>query len=107
MSNPTIFRWQAPQTNEDGTPIDYSINYELGELQGTSFVAKATIVGALQPDEFYEAPVGSMEWAPGEHTVALRAINADEPTKVSGWSNSVTFLWSDRVPNPPLLFSVV
>ena len=108
MANPTVFRWQAPTTSEDGTPIDYALNYELGEDDGTGvYTPIVTIVGALQPDDFYEAQVDQIAWTVGEHTVALRTINAEEEGKVSAWSNPATFVWSDRIPNPPLFFSVV
>jgi len=107
MANPTVFRWRAPTTNEDGTPIDYDLNYELGEQDDLgAFAPKASIVGSLQVDDVYEAPVGDMLWEAGEHTVALRAVNSEDTDKVSDWSNPVTFIWSDRIPNAPLEFSV-
>jgi len=110
MANPTVFRWQAPSKNEDGTAIDYTIDYELGEDEGDgidgNYVPKVALAGSLTAGGFYEAPVGQMAWSPGTHTVALRAINHAEPTKVSAWSNAAVFLWSDRIPMPPLAFTV-
>lgn len=106
MANPKVFTWQAPTVSEDGTAIDYPLNYELGEADADgNFQPLVSIVGTLQ-DDHYEAPVSDMTWTPGNHTVALRAINGEDTSKVSPWSNSVTFLWSDRVPSAPLAFSV-
>ena len=105
--NPQNFRWRAPTQNVDGTPITSPLDYELGQLVGGEMQPMVVIIGELQPDGLYEAPVSDMSFEEGEHTVALRAINVDRPESVSDWSNQVTFIISDEVPEAPLDFSVV
>lgn len=101
--NPTELSWAAPTTNVDGSPIQYELNYELG-IQDVNGVIQpnVAIVGSLREDEKYVAPIADMGFETGLHVVALRSMAADNPQRVSEWSNTVEFYISDEIPAPPL-----
>ncbi len=107
----TELNWQAPTTNVDGTPIDYPLDYELGARDSANgpdgdITAMVTIVGTLQPDETYVAPIDQMEFGLGSYDLALRAINRDEPEHVSAWSNTVPLtVTPDPTPAAPVLIA--
>lgn len=105
--NPKNLIWQAPTTNIDGTPIQYELSYELGVVQSDgSITPHVTVVGSLRESEDYIAPLSDMNFSQGEHVVALRSMAADEPSRVSEWSEQVGFIISDEIPKPPLALAV-
>jgi hypothetical protein len=104
--NPKNLFWRAPTENEDGSPITSPLDYELGGvLDETTIVSLYTVVGSLQTDGSYQAPLGEMAFEPGEHGIALRAINRDLPELVSKWSAPV-FFKVVAAPKPPLAVAV-
>lgn len=116
MPQPTRYRWRAPTQFTDGVAIDVPLDYEIGQqgldpATGNPVIEPFyTVVGALQPGtspEFYEAPVGDMVFAPGQTTLAIRAVNRSvSPARFSAWSNTDTFTVTDGVPESPFEFSV-
>jgi len=97
-------RWQPPTTNVDGTPIDYPLDYELGSKLTTDAgepQARFVVVGTLQGDGTYEAPLAQMGWAVGQHELYLRAINHNDLNAVSAWNDPILLSVSASVPNPP------
>lgn len=99
--NPKKLSWAAPTTNQDGTPIDYELDYELGiEIDGV--ITPALIIPAqLNETGTYEAPIANMGFDFGEHVVALRSFAKLDPNRRSTWSNTVPFTLSRRIPNAP------
>ena len=99
--NPETLRWRAPTLNEDGSPIDYELAYEL-ELDGT---AVAVFPGRLNPDGVYEQDVDGIfpNITNASYIVTLRAFRVDQPTLKSAPSNAVTHVFDRRVPRAPLL----
>ena len=92
--------WQAPTENTDGTPIDYELDYELGVDE----VPTVTMVGSLQEDGTFRAPLNLMSFEVGTYALQLRAINRDQPEFISGWSNSIPLeVLADPVPAAPVL----
>ena len=114
MTQPTAYRWKAPQEFTDGVaiPADNPLDYEIGDdTDGDGvFEAVFTVVGNLQTQVspmYYDAPVGQMEFDPGIHRLAIRAVNNEvSPAGVSGWSNVEQFTITAGQPNPPFDFSV-
>ena len=102
--NPTTIKWTAPTQNVDGEPITYDLDYELGA--GEPFEPMYTVVGSLQTDNTYEAPLSDAEFGEGENTIALRAIRRDVPELVSEWSNAVTFEIARVAPKAPFAVAV-
>ena len=102
--NPTKLSWVAPVTNEDGTPIDYALEYEAGlESDTGSLVPLMVIPAQLQTGNEYEAPIADLGLGSGAtYRIALRTFAKDDPNRKSVWSNKVEFAISDRIPNPPL-----
>lgn len=98
-------RWQPPTTNVDGTPIDYELDYELGSRQQgqpQEPAALFTVVGDLQTDGTYLAPLSQMAWdSNGNYEIFLRAINRDDPAAVSAWNNPILLTVTSSIPNPP------
>lgn len=102
--NPTTLSWNAPTTNVDGTPIDYELEYEVGlapEGAVGDYQPLVTIPGQLREDETYEAPISDLPLEYGEHTIAMRSFEKAMPTRVSAWSEPVTFMLQ-TVPSRPL-----
>lgn len=102
--NPTSLRWQAPTENVDGTPVNGPLNYNLyrrdPSVQDDAFVNVYVVVGELQTDGTYTAPIENL--ASGEHEVALTAVDADGIE--SDFSNSVGFRLA-AVPQAPVLLA--
>jgi len=106
--NPTRVTWTAPTENEDGTPIDYELSYDVGKkLADGSFVPIYTTPGSLNPDGTYEAPIAEMGFEDGKHEIAMRAFRVDVPTLRSVWSNTVQFEVEVNKPGAPLDVTVV
>ena len=102
--------WQAPTQNVDGTPIDYDLDYELGVLSTTLSESEPTptltVIGNLQEDGTYRAPLQLMSFEVGVYALYLRAINRDAPENVSGWSNSIGLVVSPNpIPAAPVLLA--
>ena len=102
--NPEILSWTAPDTNRDGTPITYALQYEVGldDAGGEGYEALMTIPGQLQDDDRYEAPVADLGLEPGEHVIALRTFAKEDPARKSEWSAPVMFVISEEIPSAPL-----
>lgn len=104
-TNPGTFSWRAPTENVDGTPIDGQLNYRLyrrsDEQPHTPDDFFYVVVGALQPDGWYEAPLDQMP--EGRNVIALTAV--DEDGDESGFSNTLGFTVS-TAPNPPVLLDL-
>lgn len=106
MMSRTELKWSGPTENVDGTPVDYPLDYELGAAAtGAQLVPQVTIVGTLQPDNTYLAPLAEMPAfaAPGTYDLGLRAINREFPDSMSDWSNRVQLVVSASTPRPPVL----
>ena len=101
MENFTKLVWTAPTTFEDGSPIEESIEYEVGQKVNEEFVPIYTLVGDLQPDGQYEAPLAELELGKGEQEIALRSFVKSRPDSKSVWSDSVTFTMTG-IPMPPV-----
>lgn len=103
--NPNKLSWTAPTENEDGSPIDYELEYEVGLLKdnGTDhdFDPVATIPGQLREGDRYEAPIADMGLGAGDHLLALRSFAKGDPDRKSEWSESVAFRIA-KVPAAPL-----
>lgn len=99
--NPTVLRWQAPTENEDGSPIDYELGYEL-YVDGE---ATATFPGRLNPDGTYEQAVIDLfaNTLYASYEVALKAFRVDQPAEKSALSNVVTYTFDRRKPKAPFL----
>lgn len=87
--NPENLRWQAPVENADGSAISGPLNYNLyrrapGEPE---YVFYFVIVGALQADGTYSAPL--INFAEGSHELVMTAVDAQGDE--SAYSNSVGF----------------
>jgi len=98
--NPDNLRWQAPTENIDGSPISGPLSYNLYRKdpseQDYSFFF--VIVGALQADGTYEAPLEN--FPEGSHEIVLTAVDAEGDE--SAYSNSVGFTIG-VAPNAPVL----
>lgn len=110
MMSRTQLRWQAPTENVDGTPIDYPLDYELGiaAVPGAELIVALTVVGTLQPDGSYLAPLEEMPAleTPGSYELGLRAINREAPLASSDWSNRIALEVTADTPRPPVLMDV-
>ena len=102
--NPTTLKWTAPTQNTDGEPITYELDYEMGA--GEPLEPMYIVVGSLQTDGVYQAPLSDAEFDEGENTIALRAIRRDVPDLKSAWSNAVTFEIARVVPKAPFAVAV-
>jgi hypothetical protein len=101
--NPTKLGWSAPKTNEDGTEITYSLEYEVGKLVAPDTIEPIMVVASqLQEGGRYEAPLSDVALGYGEHTLMLRTFAKDDPKRKSKWSVGVTFALSAEIPNAPL-----
>ena len=89
--NPKTLSWSAPTENEDGTPIDYALNYELGVADGDVTEAVLTLPEELNAEGIYVAQIADMNFEPGTHTVRVRALSEEHEGRISKWSTSVTF----------------
>ena len=101
--NPSVILWDKPQNNVDGTPIDYPLEYEVGLADENGDIQpKATIVGSLQAnDTTYEAPIKDMGLQAGEHEMAIRSFEKDNPLRKSVWSDTVNFTITKVLPEAP------
>jgi len=61
MINPKTLSWTAPETNEDGSPITGTLEYEVGVQAGETFEPTVVIPGQLQTDGRYQAPIPSAD----------------------------------------------
>ena len=104
--NPTTLSWKAPTENEDNTPIDYELGYEVGVKAGDTFMPIYATPGSLNPDGNYEAPIEAMNFQDGVHTIAMRAFRADSPSVMSKWSNELSFEIENDRPNAPFDIAV-
>ena len=102
--NPVDFRWTAPTENEDGSPINGPLNYNMYrsaiEVINPETDFFYVVVGTLQTDGSYQAPLD--QFPEGRHVIALTAVDADGDE--SGLSNTLGF----RVgiaPNAPTLLA--
>ena len=105
-ANPANLKWRAPTENVDGTPIQGPLNYNLyrsdsepvSKASGVFFV----LVGTLQADGTYEAPLG--QFPGGRNVIAITAVDAEGDE--SELSNDAGFYISDGVaPRPPVLIA--
>ena len=97
----SVISWIAPESNVDGTPIDYDIQYEVGVKVNGAFEPKTTL-SAQAKDGRYEASLDGLGLGYGEHTIALRTFAKDDPARKSEWSDPVNFTISNQTPNPPM-----
>lgn len=101
--NPRVVKWRGPTQREDGSaiPEDSPLDYDIGVADaGGAIQHLATLIGTLQPDGIYEAPLADFSFTPGDYTIALRATERATGL-ASRWSTSVQFSIVDAVPNPP------
>lgn len=99
--NPGVLRWEAPTVNVDGSPINGPLSYNLYRSADESIDSGDlfyVVVGELQPDGSYEAPLNQMP--EGRSVVALTAVDADGDE--SAFSNTMGFTVR-IIPNPPVL----
>ncbi len=87
--NPANLEWFAPTENVDGSPLSGPLSYNLyrkdpGDSEYTFFYV---VVGELQPDGRYVAPLQS--FPEGSHEIVMTAVDAEGDE--SGYSNSVGF----------------
>jgi len=101
MINPKTLSWTAPETNEDGSPITGTLEYEVGVQAGETFEPTVVIPGQLQPDGAYQAHISQLSLGKGDHVLALRTFTKEQPSVKSSWSESVAFTIAG-VPKPPL-----
>lgn len=115
IKNPVSVKWTPPTTRVDGSPITVPLNFELGFAVGADALKPVlAIVGTLQPDGNYEAPLSDIEFQHGVETrLALRAIDnlqddvADNDL-FSAWSDEVVVIFQeDSAPSAPLAFTAV
>jgi hypothetical protein len=100
--NPSKIVWDKPQNNVDGTPIDYPLEYEVGLMDENGEIQpKMTVVGSLQKDNTYEAPIKDMGLEAGEHEMALRSFEKDNHLRKSVWSDTVNFTITKVLPEAP------
>lgn len=104
--NPKTMSWEAPTTNVDGTPITYALEYEVGLDQNGVLAPIVTIPGQLKEGDSYTAPIADLPLEYGEHTIAMRSFAKDDPGRMSAWSEPVSFVLSEEIPNAPLDFRV-
>ena len=105
--NPERFRWKAPENNQDGTPIDYELDYELGLMnEDGEIVPFVVIPEKLQDNEYYTAEIEQFDLDAGQFEFAIRSFAANDRDRKSQWSETVEFAISDRIPSLPLEFSV-
>jgi hypothetical protein len=90
--NPGVVRWSMPTTNVDGSPIAdpssltikiYRRDYDTAD----PYVEFMTLVGSLQTDGIWEAPLP--DFPEGGHEIVLTATDAEGDE--SGYSNSMGF----------------
>lgn len=92
MMNPTRLRWGASTHNVDGSPVTAPLDYEVGfRDEDGVFRPYMIVVGELQTDGLYAAPIADFALAEGDYVIAMRAIRRDRPELVSTWSDSVPF----------------
>lgn len=96
----TKLRWTAPTENTDGSPIDYSLAYNL-YVDGALF---SSFPGSLNPDGKYETDIAPLGLAKGTHTLSLSAFDTAKPERESVRSNSIQ-IEVFVVPKPPMAFS--
>lgn len=102
-TNPETMSWEAPTTNVDGTEITYDLEYEVGlKTKEGPFDVIVTIPGQLQDGGRYTAPLSDLALDYGEHTIAMRSFAKDDLSRVSAWSEPVSFVLSEEIPNAPL-----
>ncbi len=106
-ANPTEISWTAPTTNVDGSPVNGPLNYRLYRSDTEVFDMDDghffELVGALQPEGHYVAPIG--QFPPGRNVIALTAVDADEDE--SALSNTLGFtITNGLIPNPPRLLDL-
>jgi hypothetical protein len=103
--NPENVLWTAPTKRTDGSAITTPLNYEIGHRVGGNLVPIAIIVGSLQTNGVYKAPLADFSFGDGPHEIALRATESG--TKLtSAWSDTVTFEIVSAGPQPPLALAV-
>ena len=91
--NPDAIRWQMPTENVDGSPIADPASLLIKVYRknpgapDTDYVEYLNLVGSLQPDESWEAPLP--DFVEGSHEIVLTATDAEGDE--SGYSNSMGF----------------
>ena len=103
--NPRNIFWRAPTERTDGSTIPGDLNYDIGVETGDHVQALAIIVGNLQTDGLYQAPLSDFSFEPGVHTIALRATEVATGL-TSAWSNTASFEIVAASPQPPLAVAV-
>jgi len=74
--NPEKLSWTAPDTNTDGTPIDYALSYNM-YVDGT---INSSFPGSLNPDGRYEIPFADTAIGnEGTFNITLTAFNQTFP----------------------------
>ena len=103
--NPKNIFWRPTTERTDGSTIPGALNYDIGVETGDSVQALAVIVGSLQTDGLYQAPIRDFSFEAGVHTIALRAT--EQATGLtSAWSNTVSFEIVTAAPIAPLAVAV-
>lgn len=96
----TIIRFYPPDTNVDGTSIEYRLLFEIAVINtGNGVVDESTVyripsssvspeddTGAVEAD--IEPFVDSID--AGTYTLAIRAVNAEEEDNVGEWNRADT-----------------
>lgn len=87
--NPENLGWRAPTENIDGSPISGPLSYNLYRRDpgATDYEFFFVIVGDLQPDGSYVAPIS--DFPEGSHEIVLTAVDVEGDE--SAFSNSVGF----------------
>jgi hypothetical protein len=104
--NPTKITWGRVTERTDGSTIPGEINYNVGTAGADGAITHhAILVGSLQPDNTFSAPIADMSFEPGVHTLALSATEVATGL-TSAWSNTVAFEIVVAKPKPPLAVAV-
>ncbi|MHC5059404.1 MAG: hypothetical protein ACYTKD_32530 [Planctomycetota bacterium] len=98
--NPADLRWAPPTSNVDGSAISGPLSYNLyrKDPSDTDYVLFFVIVGELQTDGTYVAPIAN--FPEGSHEIVLTAVDSEGDE--SAYSNSVGFRIG-VAPNPPVI----
>ena len=91
----TKLSWSAPTENEDGTPIDYDLAYNL--YVDDAETASVSLPGTLNADGKYTAELTDIAAlqliaAGVEFAITLTAFDTDKPERESERSNAVVLL---------------
>lgn len=107
--NPTKLTWQAPTTNQDGSPIDYELDYEIGFISDgvADPVPYFVVPSSLQPVEgTYELMLDELGLGQGTYMLVMRANHRENLKRVSQWSSPVAFEFTTEIPSAPLNVAV-